>query len=132
MSKKINATAIDALRNHLNHIRAYQTEVREVGVTNMGVGFYIDSHDGEHTKALVAFSCWPTNPEEGEAEGGWNISVRRKYDNLLVGEWVAQGERLEYLRALDADWHAAWFSVMANCSGANYWLRFVEVEEVLE
>lgn len=125
MSKKINATAIDALRNHLNHIRAYQTEVREVGVTNMGVGFYIDSHDGEHTKALVAFSCWPTNPEEGEAEGGWNISVRRKHDNLLVGEWVAQGE------SLDNDWHAAWFSVMTNCSGANYWLRFVEVEEVL-
>lgn len=125
MSKKINATAIDALMRHVRHILAPNTEVREVGVTSMGVGFYVDSRSGEHTKALVSFSCWPTNPEEGEAEGGWNISAHRKHDHLLVGEWVAQGE------TLDADWHAAWFSVMANCSGANYWLRFTEVEKVL-
>jgi len=125
MSKQINQNSINVLMRHVRHTLAPNTEVRQVSASSEGVGFYMDSRHGEKTRDLVHFSCTPTDPEDGQAEGGWNILARLD-GGQFVGEWVAQGE------SLNADWYAAWFSVMANCSGANYWLRFVEVEEVLE
>lgn len=125
MSNKVNQTNINALMRHVRHILAPNTEVRQVSASGFGVGFYLDSRHGEKTRDLVHFSCTPTDPTEGEVEGGWNILAR--LDNgQFVGEWVAQGE------SLNADWYAAWLSVVANCSGYNYWLRDIEVEEVLE
>ena len=124
MSKKINTNSVYALMTHVRHILAPNMEVRRVSASGFGVGFYVDSRQGENDKDIVFLSCTPTDPSEGEVEGGWNILAR--LDNgQFVGEWVAQGESLE------ADWYAAWLSVMANCSGRSYWLRFVEVEEVL-
>lgn len=124
MSKQIKTKAIDTLMAHVRHTLAPNTEVRQVSASGLGVGFYVDSRHGERDQDLVHFSCTPTDPTEGEVEGGWNILAR--LDNgQFVGEWTAQGENL------NADWYAAWLSVMANCSGYNYWLRFIEVEEVL-
>jgi hypothetical protein len=124
MKTKVNANTINVLMTHMRHILAPNTEVRRVSASTEGVGFYVDSRAGEKGKDTVFLSCTPTDPEEGEVEGGWNILAR--LDNgQFVGEWVAQGE------SLNADWYAAWLSVMANCTGRNYWLRFVEVEEVL-
>ena len=125
MSKKINATAIDTLMRHVRHILAPGVEVRRVSASPLGVGFYLDSRQGERDQDVVHFSCTPTDPEDGQAEGGWNILARLE-SGQFVGEWCAQGEDRF------SDWYAAWLSVMSNCSGANYWLRFVEVEEVLE
>ena len=126
MSNKVNQTNLYALMTHVRHILAPNMEVRQVSASGLGVGFCVDSREGEEKgHNIVHFSCTPTDPEEGQAEGGWNILAR--LDNgQFVGEWVAQGE------TLDADWYAAWMAVMANCSGRNYWLRFIEVEEVLE
>lgn len=124
MSKKINTNSVYALMTHVRHILAPNTEVRRVSASGLGVGFYVDSRQGENDKDIVFLSCTPTDPSEGEVEGGWNILAR--LDNgQFVAEWVAQCESLE------ADWYAAWLSVMANCSGRSYWLHFVEVEEVL-
>ena len=124
MSKKINTNSVYALMAHVRHILAPNMEVRQVSASGLGVGFYVDSGEGEKGHNIVHFSCTPTDPEEGQAEGGWNI-LARLVNGQFVGEWVAQCESLE------ADWYAAWLSVMANCSGRSYWLRFVEVEEVL-
>lgn len=124
MSNKVNQTSIYTLMAHLRHILSQNTEVRRVSASGLGVGFYLDSRQGERDQDVVFLSCTPTDPAEGQAEGGWNVLAR--LDNgQFVAEWVAQGE------SLDADWHAAWLAVMANCSGRSYWLRFVEVEEVV-
>jgi len=121
---KVNQNTINVLMAHVRHILAPNTEVRQVSASGLGVGFYVDSRAGENDKDIVFLSCTPTDPEAGEVEGGWNILAR--LDNgQFVGEWVAQGE------SLNADWYAAWLSVMTNCTGRNYWLRFIEVEEVL-
>ena len=124
MKTKVNQNTINVLMAHVRHILAPGTEVRQVSASSEGVGFYVDSRAGEHDSNIVFLSCAPTNPEAGEVEGGWNILAR--LDNgQFVGEWMAQGE------SLNADWYAAWLSVMANGTGRNYWLRFIEVEEVL-
>ena len=124
MNNKVNQTNLYTLMAHVRHILAPNTEVRRVSASPLGVGFDLDSRQGERDQDVVHFSCTPTDPEAGEAEGGWNILAR--LDNgQFIGEWVAQGE------SLNADWYAAWLSVMANCGGCAYWLRFVEVEEVL-
>jgi hypothetical protein len=123
MKTKVNQNTINVLMAHVRHILAPNTEVRQVSASGDGVGFYVDSRAGEKDKDRVFLCCTPTCPEEGEVEGGWNILARS--EGQFVGEWVAQGE------SLNADWYAAWLSVMTNCSGRNYWLRFVEVEEVL-
>jgi len=128
MKHKVNQTSINVLLRHVRHILAPNTEVRKVSASVLGVGLYLDSRTGENDKDIVFLSCQPTCPEEGEAEGGWHILARREVDHHLVGEWVAQGENY------DADWYAAWFSVMANVTGYinfHYWLRFVEAEAVL-
>ena len=124
MNNKVNQTNLYVLMAHMRHILAPNTEVRQVSASGLGVGFYVDSRAGERGNEIVFLSCTPTDPEAGEAEGGWNILARLD-SGQFIAEWVAQGE------SLDADWHAAWLSVMANCRGRNYWLRFVEVEEVL-
>lgn len=124
MNKQINTNTVYALMTHVRHILAQNTEVRQVSASKLGVGFYVDSRQGEKDHGIVHFSCTPTDPEEGQAEGGWNI-LARLVNGQFVGEWVAQGE------SLDADWYAAWLAVMSNCSGRNYWLAPVEVEEVL-
>ena len=123
MKTKVNQNTVNVLMAHVRHILAPNTEVRQVSASGDGVGFYVDSRAGEKDKDRVFLCCTPTCPEEGEVEGGWNILARS--EGQFVGEWVAQGE------SLNADWYAAWLSVMTNCSGRNYWLRFVEVEEVL-
>lgn len=110
---------------HMRHILAPGAEVRQVAASTVGVGFDLDSPSGERGADLVHFSCAPTSPEEGQDEGGWNILACLE-SGQFVGEWVAQGESLE------ADWHAAWLAVMANCSGRGYWLRGLEAEEGLE
>jgi hypothetical protein len=124
MKTKVNQTTTNVLMRHVRHILAPNTEVRRVSASSEGIGFYVDSRAGENDSDIVFLSCTPTYPEAGEVEGGWNILAR--LDNgQFVGEWTAQGE------SLSADWYAAWLSVMTNCTGHNYWLRFVEVEEVL-
>ena len=128
MKTKVNQNNINTLMTHMRHILAPNTEVRRVSASSEGVGFYVDSRAGENDSDIVFLSCTPTDPEEGEVEGGWNILARLGNGNgngNFIAEWVAQGE------SLNADWYAAWLSVMANCTGRNYWLRFVEVEEVL-
>ena len=124
MSNKVNQNTINVLMRHVRHILAPHTEVRQVSASSEGVGFYVDSRAGEKGKDTVFLSCIPTDPEAGEVEGGWNILARLD-DGNFIAEWMAQGE------SLNADWYAAWLSVMANCSGRNYWLRSVDVEEVL-
>ena len=124
MKTKVNQNTVNVLMSHIRHILAPNMEVRQVSASSEGVGFHVDSRKGENDSDIVFLSCTPTSPEEGQAEGGWNIFARLE-SGQFVGEWMAQGE------SLDADWYAAWLSVMANCTGRNYWLRFVEVEEVL-
>jgi hypothetical protein len=124
MKTKVNQNTINILMAHVRHVIAPNMEVRGVSASGLGVGFYIDSRAGENDKDIVHFCCTPTSPEEGEVEGGWNILARLE-NGQFVGEWVAQGE------SLNADWYAAWLSVMANCTERNYWLHFIEVEEVL-
>jgi hypothetical protein len=124
MSNKVNQNSINALMTHVRHILAPNTEVRRVSASGLGVGFYIDSRAGENDSNIVFLSCTPTDPEAGEVEGGWNILARLD-DGNFIAEWVAQGE------SLNTDWYAAWLSVMANGTGRNYWLHFIEVEEVL-
>ncbi len=121
---KVNTNSIANLLAHVRQITAPNTEVRQISISHYGVGFYLDSRKGERDADLVHFSCTPTDPEEGQAEGGWNILARLD-SGQFVGEWTAQGE------SLNADWYAAWLSVMANSSGYNYWLSSIEVEEVL-
>lgn len=119
---KVNQTNLHALMAHVRHILAPNTEVRRVTASDLGVGFCIDSREGEKEHNIVHFTCTPTDPEDGQAKGGWNILAHVAGGWQFVGEWCAQGE------SLNADWHAAWVAVMANCSGHNYWLAPVEGE----
>lgn len=122
MNKLINTNSINTLMTHVRHILAPNTEVRQVSASPLGVGFYVDSRSGERDQDVVHFSCTPTDPSEGEVEGGWNILARLE-SGQFVGEWCAQGE--DHF----SDWYAAWLSVMVNCSGrGDYWLLPFEVE----
>ena len=122
----VNKTSIVGLLAHICRITPFGVEVRDVMVNTMGVGFWLDSPEGESTKAIVQVSCWPTTEEEGEQPGGWHVAVRKVQGYKFVAEWVAQMEDE------NADYLAAWFSVAANRTGNCYWLEPLEVVEVLE
>ena len=122
----VNKTSIFTLLAHITRVTPWGVEVRDVVVNNEGVGFWLDSPNGETMKKIVQVSCWPTSEEEGEASGGWHIAVRTQVGHKFVAEWVAQGEEE------NADYLAAWFSVAANRTGNCYWLEPMEREEVME
>ena len=122
----VNIPAIFLLLEHITRVISYGIEVRDVAVNEGGVGFWLDTPRGEHSKAIVQMCCWPTSEEEGEQPGGWHVSVRTQVDHMFVAEWVAQG------KDENADYLAAWFSATANRTGNTYWLQPVEPEEVLE
>ena len=122
----VNKTSVCALLAHITRIIPLGVEVRDVAVSEGGMGFWLDSAKGESTKAVVQMCCWPTTEEEGEQPGGWHIAVRTAQGFKFVAEWVAQMEDE------NADYLAAWFSVAANRTGNCYWLEPLEVVEVLE
>lgn len=122
----VNKTAVFNLLAHITRITPWGVEVRDVVVSSEGVGFWLDSAEGEKSKAIVQVSCWPTLETEGEKPGGWHIAVRTQVGHKFIAEWVAQGEEE------NADYLAAWFSTAANRTGNSYWLEPMEREEVLE
>ena len=122
----VNKYAVVSLLAHICRIIPTGVEVRNVAINPMGISFWLDSPEGENTKAIVQMSCWPTTEEEGEQPGGWHVEVRKVQGYMFVAEWVAQMEDEE------ADYLAAWFSVAANRTGNCYWLEPLEVVEVLE
>lgn len=122
----VNKNSIFTLLAHITRITPFGVEIRDVAVNEGGMGFWLDSEKGEHSKAIVQMCCWPTSEEEGEASGGWHVSVRTAKDHKFIAEWVAQGKEE------NADYLAAWFSMAANRTGNCYWLEPMEREELLE
>jgi len=120
----VNKTSVCALLAHITRIIPIGVEVRDVAITSMGVGFWLDSAKGEYSKTIVQMCCWPTDEADGEQPGGWHIAVRTTQGHKFVAEWVAQMEDE------NDDYLAAWFSVAANRTGDAYWLEPMEwVEE---
>ena len=123
MTHKVTPKNLIVLMAHMRRIMAPHTEVRDVVCSpEYGVGFTLDSREGENSYNTVHCSCTPTCETDGDVPGGWRIYASRQKDGCFVGEWVAQGESLE------GDYYAAWFSVMATRSGCLYWLDPIEVE----
>lgn len=119
---KVTNANIGQLLAHVRAICTHAVEVREVSVSQFGVCLSLDTVRGIRESEIVMLSCTPTDPEAGEKEGGWKITARLN-EGKLVGDWVAQGEDMQ------ADWRAAWFSVMANRTGCGeYWLELLEVD----
>ena len=124
MKTKVTPKALSALLAHVRRITPVEIEVRDVCCSlEYGVGFTLDSREGENSYNVVRFSCTPTCEEEGDVPGGWNIYVSRQKDGLFVGAWVAQGESLE------SDYYACWLAVVASRSGHTYWLEPLEIIE---
>ena len=124
MKRKVTPKALSVLLAHVSRITPSEVEVRDVCCSSeYGVGFTLDSREGENSYNVVHFSCTPTCETEGEMPGGWNIYVSRQKDGLFVGAWVAQGESLE------SDYYACWLSVTATRSGCTYWLEPLEIVE---
>ena len=124
MTHKVTPKTLSVLMAHIKRITAPHTEVRDVCCSpEYGVGFTLDSREGESFYNVVHFSCTPTDEEEGDVPGGWNIYASRQKDGLFVGAWVAQGESLE------GDYYACWLSVVATRSGCLYWLDPIEIVE---
>jgi len=125
MKHKVTPKTMITLMAHIKRIMAPHTEVRDVCCSpEYGVGFTLDSREGESYNNVVHISCTPTCEEEGDVPGGWNIYASLKNTGRFVGAWVAQGESLE------GDYYACWLSVVGTTrNDCLYWLDPVEVVE---
>jgi len=123
MPHKVTPKTLSTLMAHIRRISAPHTEVRDVCCSpEYGVGFTLDSREGERIYNVVRFSCTPTSEEEGDVPGGWNIYASRQKDGLFVGAWVAGG-------SLEGDYYACWLSTVATRSDCLYWLDPIEIVE---
>lgn len=119
MKTKVTPKSLSALLAHVRRITPTGTEVRDVCCSPYyGVGFTLDTREGEDSYNVVQFSCTPTSEP-----GGWNIHVSRQKDGYFVGAWTAGGESLE------GDYYACWLATTASRSGCVYWLEPLEIIE---
>ena len=120
MAVKVTHTEARKLLDHVRFIWKKGIKIYDVAMSEYGVGFSADVPGNDNT---LQFSCSLNDPEDGDVEG-WAIRVwtgpLTQEESLCIGSWIAQG------RDHEKDFLAAWFAMMANCSGIMYFLDSVE------